>query len=308
MSGHSADGSAHAYKTADAGSYDLVADQFEHYTERFSVPMATALIDWAGIRDGLRVLDVGCGSGILTRLSARRFSTSGEVVGIDLSDGMLATAARLIEADGLGARATLKKGDAEKLPFGDGEFDAVVSLYALRHFPDPAASLREMFRVTRRGGPVAVGIGGGAPVPSWAFVGNAWREVKERVSALWSPGALHANTFLEELVVKHGGEMAARHGTADAVGDLAQALRQAGFRGVTLKWVGQTGLIETAEDFWNLQYTLSTRARKAIPEMGPERAAALRREFDERCRAHLARGGTLVYRTGALMARGTRPA
>jgi len=300
--------SAEAFKAGDAASYDAVADQFEHYTERFSVPMATRVVEWAGLRNGARVLDVGCGTGIVSRLAARRLARSGEVVGIDLSDGMLAKAARLIENDGLNGRITLKKGDAEQLPFADAAFDAVLSLYALRHFPDPAKALQEMLRVGKPGSLAVVGIGSSAPFPSWAFCANAWQALKERARALFGGGALHATEFLDRLVVQHGGQVAEQHGTADAVGDLADAMRRAGYRDVSVQWVGQTGLVASPADFWGLQVTLSTRARKALPEMGHERVEALWRDFEERCRDHLAQGGTLVYRSGALLARGLRPA
>jgi len=132
--------------------------------------------------------------------------------------------------------------------------------------------------------------------------------VKERARTLLGAGALHATEFLDRLVVQHGGQVAEQHGTADAVGDLADAMRSAGYRDVRVQWVGQTGLVSSPADFWGLQVTLSTRARKALPEMGHERVEALWRDFEERCRDHLAQGGTLVYRSGALLARGLRPA
>jgi ubiquinone/menaquinone biosynthesis C-methylase UbiE len=299
--------SAQAFKAGDAASYDAVADQFEHYTERFTVPIAARLVELADPRASAQVLDVGCGTGIVTRLTAHRLDGAGQVIGIDLSDGMLHKAAQLIDAEGLGKRAQLRKGDAEQLPFANGSFDAVLSLYALRHFPDPARALREMLRVGRPGSVAIVGIGSSAPFPSWAFCANAWRALSERARALVGNGSLYATQFLDQLVVKHGGRLAEQHGTADAVGELTQAMRRAGYRDVRACWVGQTGLIASAADFWGLQVTLSTRARKALPTMGAERVGALWREFEERCRDHLARGGKLVYRSGALLARGTRP-
>jgi ubiquinone/menaquinone biosynthesis C-methylase UbiE len=299
--------SAEAFKAGDAASYDAVADQFEHYTERFTLPMATRMVQWAGVSDGARVLDVGCGTGIVSRLMAQQLSAAGEVVGIDLSDGMLAKARRLVAAEGMTSRVELQKADAEHLPFADGRFDAVLSLYALRHFPDPAKALREMWRVGRPGSVAVVGIGSSAPFPSWALCANAWHLLMERARGLWGAGALHATAFLDHLIAKHGGQVATQHGTADAVGDLAGAMRQAGYRDVQVQWVGQTGLVGSPADFWGLQVTLSTRARKALPEMGSARVEALWREFEERCRDHLAQGGTLVYRSGALLARGVRP-
>jgi SAM-dependent methyltransferase len=110
----------------------------------------TVLADIAGIRDGDRVLDVACGTGIFARHAAERAGSSGQVTGLDLNEGMLAVARRL--------RPELewRQGDAAKLPFADGAFDVAASQMAFMFFPDPVAALREMWRVLAPGGRLAV--------------------------------------------------------------------------------------------------------------------------------------------------------
>ncbi len=106
----------------------------------------------ADICPGDRVLDVACGTGVLTRVAAERTGSGGAVVGLDLDPGMLAVAARLTPA------IEWRQGTAEALPFPDGSFDAVVSQFGLMFVPDPAKALREMMRVLAPGGRLAVAV------------------------------------------------------------------------------------------------------------------------------------------------------
>jgi SAM-dependent methyltransferase len=115
---------------------------------------APRVAEAAGIHSGDRVLDVACGTGVLTREAASRAGPTGAVTGLDLSPEMLAVAARL--SPGL----RWQEGSAEALPFADQSFDAVVSQFGLMFFPDQVAGLREMMRVLVPGGRLAVAVWG----------------------------------------------------------------------------------------------------------------------------------------------------
>jgi demethylmenaquinone methyltransferase/2-methoxy-6-polyprenyl-1,4-benzoquinol methylase len=103
---------------------------------------------------GDRVLDVATGTGLVAGELVRRFGC--RVVGLDQSDQMLAAArARLGREPGLAGRVELVRGEAESLPFADGEFDHLTFTYLLRYVDDPAATLAELARVVRPGGRIA---------------------------------------------------------------------------------------------------------------------------------------------------------
>jgi len=128
---------------------DVYDDQFVPALFRHWGPV---LCDAASIASGQRVLDVACGTGALTVAVAGRVSPGGAVLGLDANPEMLAVARRKhpdIE---------WHDGRAELLPFADAAFDAVVSQFGLMFFDGRVAALREMQRVLRPGGHLAVAV------------------------------------------------------------------------------------------------------------------------------------------------------
>jgi ubiquinone/menaquinone biosynthesis C-methylase UbiE len=105
---------------------------------------------------GERVLDVGCGSGALTRTLAQRVAPGGRAVGIDTSPALLGVARELADAAGLGGVAEFQEADCRALEFPSASFDAVLAATTLSHVPEPVRALAEMVRVTRPGGRVGV--------------------------------------------------------------------------------------------------------------------------------------------------------
>jgi demethylmenaquinone methyltransferase / 2-methoxy-6-polyprenyl-1,4-benzoquinol methylase len=113
-----------------------------------------AMIASVGALPADRVLDVASGTGLVAEEMVRRYGCS--VVGLDQSAAMLGRARQKLAGDpGLAQRIELVEGEAEALPFADGEFDHLTFTYLLRYVDDPAATLRELARVVRPGGRVS---------------------------------------------------------------------------------------------------------------------------------------------------------
>ena len=135
-------------------TFQITSEQAELYEERFVPALfahwVDAVLDAAGVRVGHDVLDAGCGTGIVARQAAQRVGATGHVTGLDLNPAMLAVAART-RAD-----ITWQHGDVAALPFDDDTFDVITCQSAAMFFPDLVGALREMGRVARPGGVVAV--------------------------------------------------------------------------------------------------------------------------------------------------------
>lgn len=110
-------------------------------------PWAPLLAAQGTLRTGERVLDVACGTGVLTKLVATQVGPTGHVVGLDLNPGMLARARASPPPDG--AAIDWQEGDAGALPFDENDFDAVFCQLGFQYFPDRQQAAREMRRVLK---------------------------------------------------------------------------------------------------------------------------------------------------------------
>lgn len=142
-------------------SFNVGADEYDRFMGRYSVPLASRFAEFAGVAAGQRGLDIGCGSGALTAELIRRLGADA-VWAVDPSEQFVA-AVRL-RCVGV----TVERAAAEHLPFEDQLFDAALAQLVVHFMTDPSAGLREMARVTRRGGVVAACVwdhaGGGGPL------------------------------------------------------------------------------------------------------------------------------------------------
>jgi SAM-dependent methyltransferase len=190
---------------AESERWQVSTDAAEVYESCF-VPAifgawAGPVAEAASIGTGQRVLDVGCGTGVLAREALERVGHEGQVVGLDLNEGMLAVAARTEP------RIDWRPGDAVSLPFEDMSFDVVLSQFALMYFPDRVASVREMWRVLAPGGRLAVAVW--APIDRARgyelLVDVAARHCgREAADVLAAPFVLGDRAELAELFVSSG--------------------------------------------------------------------------------------------------------
>ena len=140
------------------------------------------------------VLDVATGTAAVALELARRRGC--RVVGLDQSTEMLETGRRRVEAAGLEDRIELVQGSAERLPFEDASFAALTFTYLLRYVADPAATMRELARVIRPGGTIAMlefGLPRGLARSVWELYVRIGLPV---LGALISPGWREVGSFL----------------------------------------------------------------------------------------------------------------
>jgi SAM-dependent methyltransferase len=137
---------------------------------RYSEPLAAKFAALAGVMEGQQALDVGCGTGALTAELVERLET-GAVSAVDPSESFVESVQSRFSA------VDVRRAAAERLPFSDDIFDSALAQLVVHFMKDPVAGLREMARVTRRGGLVAACVwdhaGGAGPLAVF------WRAVRE---------------------------------------------------------------------------------------------------------------------------------
>jgi len=136
-----------------AGKYDLMNDLMSFGVHRLWKRHFIAI---SNIHPGQRVLDLAGGTGDIAALMSKRVGSSGSVVLSDINEAMLAVGRQRMEDRGLVGNIEYSLANAEKLPFADGEFDAVTIAFGLRNVTDQPAALREMYRVLKPGGRLVI--------------------------------------------------------------------------------------------------------------------------------------------------------
>ena len=215
------------------------AEGYENYmVPTLFGPCATILIQAADPKPDERVLDVGCGTGIVARKIASRVGATAPVTAVDLSANMLAVARAASAREGLTIK--WREGNAEQLPFDDGAFDLVLCQFALMFVADKTAALSEMRRVVTGRGRVLISVWQG--LNRHPFYQTLHNVIQQRLgmSALQDIFAL---------------------GNAD---DLHTRAREAGFRKVDIKPFSLTARFPNPDAFIAGEIEVDTAA---IPSM-----------------------------------------
>ncbi|HEY0878735.1 MAG TPA: methyltransferase domain-containing protein [Zeimonas sp.] len=250
------------------------ARDFAARLEQLTLPLAGAVLDAAQVAPGIRMLDAGCGAGLLLVLAKLR---DARVSGLDASAALLDIAReRLPEAD-------LREGDLESLPFPDAGFDAVTAVNSLFYATDMATAMRELARVARPGGRVVV---------------TAW-------------GPPERCELLRDLIPAVGplmpppppGTAPGHPGALSAPGALADVLTNAGLRVVDQGEVACPFVFPNQEVSW-LTNAAAGVNRMAIEHSGEEAVRAAMAQVD---RAHTRADGSVRYDNVFLWVAGERP-
>jgi len=236
-------------------SFNVSADAYLRFMGRYSEPLAAQFADLAGVHQGQRALDVGCGPGALTAVLASRAGADA-VSAVEPSASFVAAARERLPG------VDIRQSAAEQLPFGDGAFDVTMAQLVVHFMKDPVTGLSEMSRVTRPGGVVAACV--------WDHAGD-----RGPVSPFWQ-----AARDLDPAVDDESDLAGAREG------HLAGLFAQAGLAGI------QDGTLTVRvrqadfESWWE-PFTLGVGPAGAyLSALDTERRAALR----EQCRRQLPDG------------------
>jgi ubiquinone/menaquinone biosynthesis C-methylase UbiE len=143
--------------TLDQGTLEALAVRFEARSRHpLFAKMLEEYLDAMHLDRAGSVLDMGCGTGAVARVVARRAGFSGRVSGVDLSAYLVEAAERLAREEGIAERAEFRSGNVANLEFGDATFDAVIAHTLLSHVDDACAVLAEAARVAKPGGMIGI--------------------------------------------------------------------------------------------------------------------------------------------------------
>lgn len=235
-------------------------ENYERYfVPAIGAPLARDLVEAAALRPGERVLDVACGTGVVTRIAAERIGDEGNVTGTDINPGMLAVARASAPSDD---SITWHESAAEALPMADEAFDVVLCQMGLQFFSDKSAAVREMARVLAPTGRLVLNVPGPTPDPFSIMADGLIRYADPQTAS-----------FVHLVFSLH-----------DA-GELRSLLEGASFRAIDVEASPRTLRLPSPEEFlW--QYVHSTPMAEAVAKLDDQRRDALERHVCDRWREH----------------------
>ncbi|HEX5221712.1 MAG TPA: class I SAM-dependent methyltransferase [Verrucomicrobiae bacterium] len=241
--------------------------------EQVSLPLFGATLDAARVTTGTRLLDAGCGAGLLALLASLR---GAQVTAIDAAPNLLAIARQRLPT------ADVREGDLEMLPFADASFDAVTAVNSIFYAEDMAAAMRELARVVRPGGRIIVTAWG--PPERCQFLAA----VMPALGPLMPPPP--------------PGTLPPHPGALSQPGALAALLKSAGLRVVDEGEVACPFVFPSAEASWRGNASAGVN-QAAIAHSGE---AAVRAVYANADRAHTRPDGTVRYENVFLWVAGER--
>jgi ubiquinone/menaquinone biosynthesis C-methylase UbiE len=149
--------------------WDKASSTYERYWHQQLAPAQDRLLEMAAIRPGDQVLDVACGTGLVTFRAAGLTGQTGAVVGSDISAVMVAALQEEAVRRNI-TNVTAARMDAEALDLADGSFDVALCALGLMYVPDPTAALREMRRVLKPAGRAVAAVWGARSNCGWAEI------------------------------------------------------------------------------------------------------------------------------------------
>jgi len=149
--------------------WDKAAQYYEDFWHEQLKPAQDLLLELADLQPGEQVLDIACGTGLVSFEAADRIGNKGHLTGTDISDKMVEMASALATQKGV-KTACFERMDAEELTCDDGTFDAALCALGLMYVPDPAKALSEMYRVLKPAGRAVAAVWGKRTNCGWADI------------------------------------------------------------------------------------------------------------------------------------------
>jgi ubiquinone/menaquinone biosynthesis C-methylase UbiE len=261
--------------TSQAFAHSPPENYQRYFVPAIGHPLAQDLLREASLAPGERVLDVGCGTGVVTRLAAERVGADGMVIGLDINPGMLAVA----EASSPAHTIEWRQASADSIPYPDDTFDVVLCQLSLQFMPDRARALQEMRRVLVPQGRLVISV----PGPAGPLFSSLAAAMEQHVTP-------EAAGFVNAVFGLHD------------TGEIEGLLERAGFRDVLARAYTRELFLPAARDFlW--QYIQSTPLAGAVAAAGAQSRSAMERQVLADWSEH-EHGDGLTYRQRIVMASG----
>ena len=238
-------------KLKAAAAYNAAADHFDNEALGLWAKYGGRTVQWLALQPGATVLDVGCGTGASALPAAEQVGPKGKVIAVDLADRLLEIARRKAASRKL-ENIEFRLDDMENLGFPDQHFDAVICVFAIFFVPDVAKQIRELWRMVRPNGQLAI--------TTWG-------------PRVWEPGSTGWWSAVKELRP----DLHALFNPWDRIADpaaLRKLFTEAGIAEAETVAEDGTQALRSAEDWWTM--VLGSGYRWTVDQMEPEMAERLR--------------------------------
>ena len=261
-----------------AATYNAAADHFDHAPLSFWDRYGRRTVERLSLAPGAAVLDVGCGSGASALPAAEQVGPTGSVTGVDVAGELLAAARTKAANRGL-SNIEFREGDMANLDYPNGQFDAVVCVFAIFFIPDMEQQVAELWRMVRPGGVLAI--------TTWGP-----RMLEPGSSAFWNA------------VTAERPDLHAAFNPWDRISDprsLGRLFYDAGIAGAVAVPENGCQRLATPEDWWTI--VLGAGFRWTVDQLNPDAAERVRAANIARLR----RDGVRTVETNVIYAAATKP-
>jgi ubiquinone/menaquinone biosynthesis C-methylase UbiE len=238
-------------KAKAAAAYDAAADHFDDEPLAFWDGIGRRTVERLALATGAKVLDVGCGTGASALPAAAAVGPNGSVIGVDLSARLLDRAREKAKARGL-SNIEFRLADMTSLGYPDDRFDAVVSVFSIFFVPDMEGLVRELWRMVRPGGKLAV--------------------------TTWGPRIFEpAYSRWQSAIKRERPDLYSAFNPWDRITDaesVRRMLQDGGAKNIEAIPENGVQMLRSAEDWWIV--ALGSGLRWVIEQMGPEAAARIK--------------------------------